>query len=265
MSMTGFERRRGGRVAGKILVVTGAARGQGAAESAALHREGATVIGLDVIDPVDGGERGTNRRHDVAAEGDWAELADWLRDEHGRVDGLVNNAGITNRRRLGEITLDEWNRTFAVNVTGAMLGIQALMPLMGPGSSIVNISSIASATGHFPPAYTASKWALNGLSRVASLELGRLGIRVNTVLPGVIDTPMGADVPQDIRELLVGEIPLGRRGTPDDLAGLIVFLISDESRFISGAEIPVDGGQLAHGGMKRQSDALRARSVDSRG
>jgi 3alpha(or 20beta)-hydroxysteroid dehydrogenase len=262
MSMTGFERRRGGRVAGKILVVTGAARGQGAAESAALHREGATVIGLDVIDPVDGGERGTHRRHDVAAEGDWAELADWLRDEHGRVDGLVNNAGITNRRRLGEITLDEWNRTFAVNVTGAMLGIQALMPLMRPGSSIVNISSIASATGHFPPAYTASKWALNGLSRVASLELGRLGIRVNTVLPGVIDTPMGADV---IRELLVREIPLGRRGTPDDLAGLIVFLISDESGFISGAEIPVDCGQLAHGGMKRQSDALRERSVDSRG
>ena len=128
---------------------------------------------------------------------------------------------------------------------------------MRAGSSIVNISSIASATGHFPPAYTASKWALNGLSRVASLELGPRGIRVNTVLPGVIDTPMGADVPTTIRQLLTDDIPLGRRGTPDDLAGLVVFLLSDESGFISGAEIPVDGGQLAHGGMKRQSDAMR--------
>jgi 3alpha(or 20beta)-hydroxysteroid dehydrogenase len=241
------------RVDGKVVVVTGAARGQGAAEVTALRAEGATVIGLDVIEPQDGGWR----RHDVASERDWSELARWLLERHGRVDGLVNNAGITHRARLGETRLEDWNRVLAVNVTGAFLGIQALAPLMRAGSSIVNISSIASATGHFPPAYTASKWALNGLSRVASLELGPRGIRVNTVLPGVIDTPMGADVPTTIRQLLTDDIPLGRRGTPDDLAGLVVFLLSDESGFISGAEIPVDGGQLAHGGMKRQSDAMR--------
>jgi 3alpha(or 20beta)-hydroxysteroid dehydrogenase len=248
-----------GRVAGKVVLVTGAARGQGAAEVAALHREGATVIGLDVIDPAGADHGVTYRRLDVASEGDWTELAGWLQEEHGRVDGLVNNAAVTHRRRLGEIRLEDWNRTLAVNVGGAMLGIQAIAPLMRPGGSIVNISSIAGATGHFPPAYTASKWALNGLSRVASLELGRLGIRVNTVLPGVIDTPMGADVPSAIRELIVKDIPLARRGTPDDVAPLIVFLISDESGFISGAEIPVDGGQLAHGGMKAQSDAMRDR------
>jgi 3alpha(or 20beta)-hydroxysteroid dehydrogenase len=210
-----------------------------------------------VTDPGAAGDDVAHRRHDVASESDRRDLAGWLGDPHRRVDGLVNNAGITHRMRLGEITVDEWNRTFAVNGTGAMLGIQALTPLMAPGASIVNVSSIASATGHFPPAYTASKWALNGLSRVASLELGRRGIRVNTILPGVIDTPMSTGVPDAIRELLVADIPPGRRGTPQDLARLVVFLISEESAFISGGEIPVDGGQLAHGGMKRQSDALR--------
>jgi 3alpha(or 20beta)-hydroxysteroid dehydrogenase len=247
----------GGRVAGKVVLVTGAARGQGAAEAAALHREGATVIGLDVIDPVEPADGVSHRRLDVSSEREWAELAARLREERGRVDGLVNNAAVTHRRRLGELSLDDWNRTLAVNAGGALLGIQAIAPLMPPGASIVNISSIAGATGHYPAAYTASKWALGGLSRVASLELGRLGIRVNTVLPGIIDTPMGADVPSAIRDLVVNDIPLGRRGTPDDVAPLIVFLISDESSFISGAEIPVDGGQLAHGGMKALSDAMR--------
>jgi 3alpha(or 20beta)-hydroxysteroid dehydrogenase len=246
-----------GRVAEKVVLVTGAARGQGAAEVAALRREGATVIGLDVIDPVERHDGVAYRALDVSSDREWGDLAGWLREEHGRVDGLVNNAAVTHRVRLGELSLEDWNRTLAVNVGGAMLGIQAIAPLMRPGASIVNISSIAGATGHYPPAYTASKWALNGLSRVASLELGRLGIRVNTVLPGVIDTPMGADVPSAIRDLTVRDIPLGRRGTPDDVAPLIVFLISDESAFISGAEIPVDGGQLAHGGMKAQSDAMR--------
>jgi 3alpha(or 20beta)-hydroxysteroid dehydrogenase len=246
-----------GRVAGKVVVVTGAARGQGAAEAAALRREGATVVGLDVIDPVDSVDGVTYRTVDVASEPDWSALAAWLSDQHERVDGLVNNAGITHRRRLGAVTVEDWQRIFAVNVTGPLLGIQALTPLMGRGASIVNISSIAAATGHYPPAYTSSKWALNGLSRVASLELGPLGIRVNTILPGVIDTPLSADVPVAVRELMVSDIPLGRRGTPDDVAALVVFLISDESGFISGAEIAVDGGQLAHGGMKSVSDAMR--------
>ena len=146
----------------------------------------------------------------------------------------------------------------AVNVTGPLLAIQTLAPLMTDGGSIVNVSSIAATTGHFPPAYTASKWALRGLSRVASVELGRLGIRVNTIMPGVIVTPMAADAPEAFTRLVIDEIPLGRRGTAEDVAPLVVFLISDESRWISGAEISVDGGQAAHGGMKRLSDAVRA-------
>jgi 3alpha(or 20beta)-hydroxysteroid dehydrogenase len=245
------------RLAGKIVVVTGAARGMGAAEAEGLAREGAVVVGADIVEsePCAGV---LHRRLDVSSQDDWAELAAWLHREFGRVDGLVNNAGITHRLRLGELGLADWNRVFAVNATGPMLGIQALMPLMGKGASIVNIASIAAATGHYPAAYTASKWALRGLSRTASLELGPRGIRVNTVLPGAIATTMGADVPKSVRQALVREIPLQRQGRPEDLVGLVVFLISDESAFITGAEIPVDGGHTAHGGMKRLSDTMRA-------
>jgi 3alpha(or 20beta)-hydroxysteroid dehydrogenase len=138
-----------------------------------------------------------------------------------------------------------------------VLAIQALAPLMTGGGSIVNVSSIAGTTGHYPPAYTASKWALRGVSRAASSELGRLGIRVNAIMPGVVATPMAHDAPEVFTRLVVDDIPLGRRGAPEDVAPLVVFLMSDESAWISGAEIAVDGGQAAHGGMKRLSDAVR--------
>jgi 3alpha(or 20beta)-hydroxysteroid dehydrogenase len=177
------------------------------------------------------------------------------------VHGLVNNAAITNRTPLGHVTVAELDRVLAVNLTGPLLAIQTLAPLMAEGGSIVNVASIAAHTGHFPPAYTASKWALRGLSRVASMDLGRLGIRVNTILPGVIVTPMAADAPEAFTRLVVDEIPLGRRGTAEDVAPLVVFLMSDESRWISGAEIAVDGGQAAHGGMKQLADAVRLSGV----
>jgi 3alpha(or 20beta)-hydroxysteroid dehydrogenase len=249
------------RAAGKVVVVTGAAGGQGAAEAEALAREGATVIGLDVqapLAPVDGVRY---RTFDVADEAQWDELRVWLEHEFGAVYGLVNNAAITSRTPLGQVTVDELDRVLAVNLTGPLLAIQALSPLMTDGGSIVNVASIAAQTGHFPPAYTASKWGLRGLSRVASMELGRLGIRVNTILPGVIVTPMATDAPEAFTKLVVDEIPLGRRGTAEDVAPLVVFLISDESRWISGAEISVDGGQACHGGMKQLADAVRLAGV----
>ena len=162
-----------GRVEGKVVVVTGAARGQGAAEAEALAREGATVVATDVADessglslsPEDAPGTVHYRRLDVSRSEDWAGLADWIGGEHGRVDGLVNNAGITHRARLGEVELADWERVFSVNVTGALLGIQALLPLMPGGGSIVNVGSLAALTGHYTVAYTASKWALRGLSR----------------------------------------------------------------------------------------------------
>jgi 3alpha(or 20beta)-hydroxysteroid dehydrogenase len=128
---------------------------------------------------------------------------------------------------------------------------------MTDGGSIVNVASIAALTGHYAAAYTASKWGLRGVSRTACTELGRLGIRVNTIFPGVIATPM-VETPAAFTRRLVEEIPLGRPGTAEDIAPLVVFLISDESSWISGAEIAVDGGQSAHGGMKGLADLVRA-------
>lgn len=244
-------------MAGRVVVITGAARGQGAAEARLLAAEGATVIGLDVLEPesaIDGVE---HLIMDVAEPDAWQLLADDVRVRHGTIHGLVNNAAITDRVRWGAVDAEQMAHVLAINVTGPMLGIQTLSPLMTEGGSIVNVSSIAGQTGHFPPAYTASKWALRGISRSASAEFGRFGIRVNTILPGVITTPMADDAPEVFTRMVVADIPLARRGTAEDVAPLVLFLISDESDWISGAEISVDGGQAGHGGMKRLSDAVR--------
>lgn len=247
-----------GRVEGKVVIVTGAARGQGAAEALALAREGATVVATDVHDeaPELGGEV-AYRKLDVAQPEDWQGLASWLAEEHGRVDGLVNNAGVALRDRLESVQLDDWNRVLGINLTGALLGIQTVVPLMRAGGSVVNVSSVAGLTGYHAVAYTVSKWGMRGLSRVASLELGPRGIRVNTIFPGFIETPMTASAPEEFRIANIAETPLGRTGTVHEVAPLVVYLISDESSYVSGAEIVVDGGQTAHGGTKSLSDAVR--------
>jgi 3alpha(or 20beta)-hydroxysteroid dehydrogenase len=247
-----------GRVEGKVVVVTGAAGGQGAAEARALAREGATVVATDLGEEDPGlGDGIAYRRLDVASPDDWHAFGAWISQTHGRVDGLVNNAGIPFRARLLEVELADWDRVIGINLTGSLLGIQTVAPLMPAGSSIVNISSIAGLTAHYAAAYGVSKWAVRGLSRVASLELGAQGIRVNTILPGFIETPMTASAPEWFRDANVTQTPLGRAGTVDDIAPLVVYLMSDESSFVSGAEIVVDGGQTSHGGAKPYSDAAR--------
>lgn len=236
---------------GKVVVVTGAARGQGEAEVAALRAAGATVVATDVL-AFEGG-----RHLDVTSAEGWATLASWIADEHGRVDALVNNAGVAARERLPDVTLETWDRTFAINVTGPMLGIQALVPLMPAGSSIVNICSVAALSGHAAAAYTASKWALRGLTRSASLELGSRGIRVNAVMPGLIDTPLMASASPAFTDAALAEIPLGRVGQVADIAPTIVFLVSDDSAYYNGAELVIDGGLTAHVSHKGIADATR--------
>lgn len=244
-------------LAGKVIVVTGAAQGQGEAEARLLAAQGAQVIAADRSWAGVGAPAGLRRVELDVADGDaWAELATRLRDDHGALHGLVNNAGITWRARIGDITAEDMQRVYAVNVIGATLGIRHLAPLMAPGGSIVNVGSAAGVTAHYGVAYGASKWALRGVTKTASMELGSAGIRVNLVNPGYIETPMTASASRAFREANLSATPLGRAGTVDDVASLVAFLLDDGSGFISGAEIPVDGGLTAHAGGKAIADAV---------
>lgn len=248
------------------MVVTGAAQGQGAAEARLLAGAGARVIATDLaaeppsnlaaVPPSGAGEL-LYRQLDVSDASGWTALAAWIRSQGWQMDGLVNNAGITQRNRLLDAGVADLQRVYGVNVAGSLLGIQSLVHLMPSGSSIVNVGSVAGLTAHYPVAYTASKWALRGLSQVAAMELGPRGIRVNTVHPGFIETPMTAGAKPEFRQATLAETPLGRTGSVEEVAGVVLFLLSPLSSYVTGAEIPVDGGQSAHGGAKSISDALR--------
>ena len=247
-----------GRVDGKVVVVTGARARARCRGGPPARRRGSDRGGSRPRAPSRGGAAGRPLPQlDVTDARAWSVLVAELTDAYGRVDGLVANAGITWRARLADVTVADLARVHEVNVAGALLGIQHVTPLMPPGSSIVTVGSVAALTAHSALAYTTSKWALRGLTRVAALELGPLGIRVNAIHPGYIATPMTSSTSEAFTTANLAETPLGRLGTVDDVAPLVVFLLSDDAGYITGADIPVDGGMTAHGGVKSISDATR--------
>jgi NAD(P)-dependent dehydrogenase (short-subunit alcohol dehydrogenase family) len=249
-----------GRLAGKVVLISGAARGQGDAEARLLAREGAKVVLGDVLvregstvarQIVDDGGEAVFVELDVTQERAWQQAVDRACAEFGRLDVLVNNAGITRRPGIEATTLEVWNEVIAVNQTGTFLGMRAVIPALrraGSGS-IVNISSICALVGTGTgAAYHASKGAVYALTKTAAVELAKDRIRVNSIHPGAIDTPMlddalGDDV-EARREAVVAH-PLGRMGTAEEIAFAVLYLASDESAFVTGSALVVDGGFTA--------------------
>lgn len=234
---------------GKVAIITGAARGQGAAEARLFAAAGARVVLTDVLDGTDVaasiGEAAAFVRHDVTSADDWARAVGTARERFGRVDVLVNNAGLWRTAPVEEETRARFELMLQVNLVGPFLGVQAVAPAMreAGGGSIVNVSSTAGLRGiRGHAAYGASKFGLRGLTRSAALDLAADGIRVNSVHPGVVDTPMIAEIGVERGAGKAPRVPLGRAGVPEDVAGLVLFLASDASSYITGTELAVDGG-----------------------
>jgi len=239
-----------GELDGRVALVTGGARGQGAAEAALFKGEGATVVITDVLDEQGektAGELGCDYAHlDVSSETEWeAVVADTV-TRHGRLDILMNNAGIFQPARLLNTTTDMWNRTVAINQTGVFFGMRAAAPAMieaGNGGSIINTSSVAGLDGVFgATAYGATKWAVTGMTRTVAKELGKHQIRVNSIHPGVILTEMVDDMVEGKEDKMASKQPIQRLGTVDDIAQMALFLATDRSGYCTGQSFTVDGG-----------------------
>lgn len=250
-----------GRLDGKVAIISGAARGQGEAEARLFAEEGARVVLGDVLDDLGAAvaaEIGDAARFvhlDVRDASSWANAVDTAVRELGPVTVLVNNAGIFRVSRMVDTSEDQFRELFEVNQLGPLLGMKAVVPSMqqAGGGSIVNISSTNGLSGYPGTiSYTATKWALRGMTRTAAMELGPLGIRVNSIHPGGIDTemvrpggPVDALGGADALDARFAHTPLRRIGQPIEIARMALFLASDESSYSTGSEFVADGGMLA--------------------
>jgi len=247
------------KLAGKVALITGAAGGQGTADAELFVKEGAAVVLTDIDAAAgealakriaDGGGKALFRVQDAGDETSWTDIVAAAVKQFGALHILVNNAGTIARQGIVDTTLDAWNRTMAVNLTGPLLGMKHCAPVIrdSGGGAIVNISSTAGLTAHDDAAYTASKWGLRGLTKTAVLQFAAWNIRVNSIHPGQIaETGFFQSGGPAFAHAARTAIPMRRQGLPKECADLVLFLCSDESSFINGAEIAIDGGYIAAG------------------
>ena len=249
-----------GRLDGKVAIVSGGARGQGATEAMMFAREGAKVVLGDVLDEEgrqveaqinESGGEATYVHLDVTQEDDWRSAVETAVSRYGKLDILVNNAGILIRKGLEETTVEDWDRIMGVNAKGVFLGTKQAIPAMrrAGGGSIINISSTAGLVGspNGSPSYTATKGAVRLFTKATAIQYAKEGIRCNSVHPGPIDTEMIRDTITDPARLeqRMQRLPMGRVGKPEDIAYGVLYLASDESSFVTGSELVIDGGTTA--------------------
>ncbi|KVG65049.1 glucose 1-dehydrogenase [Burkholderia pseudomultivorans] len=245
-----------GRLEGKVAIVTGGARGMGEATCRLFVAEGARVVIGDVLE-AEGtalarelGDAARFMRLDVADEANWARVADATVEQFGRIDVLVNNAAVLMFGAITELSKRDFERAVSVNLVGTFIGIRAVAPQMmaQQRGSIVNISSVDGLRGvNALAAYVSSKWGVRGLTKVAALELGHRGVRVNSIHPGGVNTVMSnpTGAPLDEINPHYANVPLQRIGLPDEIARATLFLASDDASYCNGAELSVDGGMAA--------------------
>ena len=248
------------RLDGKVAIISGGARGQGAVEARMLAQEGARVVFGDILDELgrqveaelaEAGLDATYVHLDVTSEDDWTAAVQSAVAKYGRLDILVNNAGILIRKGIEDTTVEDWDRIMAVNAKGVFLGTKAAIPAMreAGGGSIVNISSTAGLVGspEGSASYTATKGAVRLLTKSTAIQYAGDGIRCNSVHPGPIDTEMIRDTLSDPERMAsrMRRLPLKRIGTAEDIAYGVIYLASDESSFVTGSELVIDGGTTA--------------------